>query len=145
MRLLRKGYVIRNCAEAIAFTEAPESLRGFLKQRFRWSFGIMQSFWKHRDACFNPSYKAFGMIALPNILVYQLLLPILAPLADLILLISLFAAALNVVDAGISHILLYYIVFSLVDLAGAAIAFAFEKEDKRKLLWMIPNAWYTAS
>ncbi len=66
MRLLSKGYVVRNCAEAISYTEAPESFRQFFKQRFRWSFGVMQCFWKHRYALFNPRYKNFGMIALPN-------------------------------------------------------------------------------
>lgn len=33
----------------------------------------------------------------------------------------------------------YYLIFTLVDIAGAALAFAFEKEDYKKLLWMIPQ------
>ncbi|MEO6894022.1 MAG: glycosyltransferase, partial [Ginsengibacter sp.] len=53
MRLLRSGYIIRNCTTAISYTEAPETFSQFLKQRFRWSFGIMQCFWKHRDTIFN--------------------------------------------------------------------------------------------
>ncbi|HQW84862.1 MAG TPA: glycosyltransferase, partial [Ferruginibacter sp.] len=89
MRLHRCGYKIANCNNAISYTEAPETMKQFLKQRFRWSFGVMQSFWKHRDAVFNPKYKNFGMIALPNILIFQIILPFLAPLADLILVFSL--------------------------------------------------------
>jgi cellulose synthase/poly-beta-1,6-N-acetylglucosamine synthase-like glycosyltransferase len=139
MRLQRHKYLIRNCSSAIAFTEAPENLKGFLKQRFRWSFGIMQSFWKHRDAVFNPKYKSFGMVALPNILIFQMLLPFLAPLADFILLASLVAAGMGIVDAGIGHILFYYLIFTVVDMAGAALAFAFEKADYKKLLWMLPQ------
>lgn len=79
------------------------------------------------------------MVALPNILIFQMILPFLAPLADLILVLSLIAAGFGIVPASLSHIILYYLIFSLVDIAGAALAFAFEKEDYKKLLWMIPQ------
>ncbi len=139
MRLHREGYTIRNCTKAISYTEAPETMRQFMKQRFRWSFGVMQSFWKHRDAVLNPRYKNFGMVALPNILIFQMILPFLAPLADLVLLISLMAAGFGIIQSSIGHILIYYGIFTLVDVAGAALAFAFEKEDYKKLLWMVPQ------
>ena len=79
------------------------------------------------------------MVAMPNILIYQMILPFLAPLADLILVINLIAASFNIVIASVPHILFYYGIFTLVDLAGAALAFAFEKEDHKKLFWMIPQ------
>ncbi len=139
MRLHRIGYEVRNCSDAISYTEAPETMKQFMKQRFRWSFGVMQCFWKHRDAIFNPKYKKFGMVAMPNILIFQMILPFLAPLADLILALSLIAAGFGIIPASISHIVIYYIIFTLVDVAGAALAFAFEKEDYKKLIWMIPQ------
>ena len=139
MRLLRKDYIVRNCTAAISYTEAPETFKQFLKQRFRWSFGVMQCFWKHRDTIFNSKYKNFGMIAMPNILIYQIILPILAPLADLILVFSLLAASFGIVVASIPHIILYYFIFTLVDIAGAALAFAYEKESAVKLIWMLPQ------
>ncbi len=139
MRLLRNGYVVRNCTEALSFTEAPETFKQFLKQRFRWSFGVMQCFWKHRDTIFNSKYKNFGMIAMPNILIYQIMLPILAPLADIILVLSLLAASFGIIVSSLPHIILYYFIFTLVDIAGAALAFAYEKENHLKLLWMIPQ------
>ena len=139
MRLLKAGYIVRNCTEAISYTEAPETFKQFLKQRFRWSFGVMQCFWKHRETVFNPKYKNFGMIAMPNILVFQILLPILAPLADIILVLSLLAASLGIIVASLSHIILYYFIFTLVDIAGAALAFAYEKENHLKLIWMLPQ------
>lgn len=154
MRLHRKGYRIRNCRAAISFTEAPESFKQFLKQRFRWSFGVMQSFWKHRDAFMNPKYKNFGMIAMPNILVFQMLMPFLAPLADLVLIFSLVAAGFGIIPASLQHIILYYFIFTMVDMIGAAIAFSFEnsalkdqyresgfrhRESYFKLLWLFPQ------
>jgi cellulose synthase/poly-beta-1,6-N-acetylglucosamine synthase-like glycosyltransferase len=139
MRLHLSGYEIRNCTKAISYTEAPETMKQFLKQRFRWSFGVIQCFWKHRQAVFNPQYKNFGMVALPNILIYQIILPCLAPLADLVLLLSLIAAAFSIIPASIDHIVLYYFIFTMVDVAGAALAFAFEKENYGKLIWLIPQ------
>ena len=139
MRLLRNGYIIRNCTTALSYTEAPETFREFMKQRFRWSFGIMQCFWKHRDTIFNKKYKNFGMIAMPNILIFQILLPVLAPLADIILVVSLLAASLGIVVSSLPHIILYYCIFTLIDVAGAALAFAYEKENHLKLIWMLPQ------
>lgn len=139
MRMHRSGYRILNCNEAISYTEAPEKLGQFLKQRFRWSFGVMQCFWKHRDTLFRRKYGNLGMVAMPNILLYQMLLPFLAPLADIILILSLIASGMGIISADIHHIIIYYVIFSVVDMAGAALAFAFEKEDYKKLLWMIPQ------
>ncbi|MEO8535780.1 MAG: polysaccharide deacetylase family protein [Flavobacterium sp.] len=137
IRILRNDYHIINCIEAVAITEAPESLKEFMKQRFRWSYGIMQAFWKNRDACFNPRYKGLGMVALPNVLIFQIVLPIFAPLADLVLILSLFW---NHNDPDSLHkIGIYYIAFMLVDMLVSVIAFIFEKEKLTKLIWLIPQ------
>ncbi|HEX4850780.1 MAG TPA: polysaccharide deacetylase family protein, partial [Puia sp.] len=53
IRILRCNYKIENESGAIAMTEAPETLKMFFKQRFRWSFGVLQTFWKNRDVLFN--------------------------------------------------------------------------------------------
>ncbi|UOE36930.1 polysaccharide deacetylase family protein [Chryseobacterium oryzae] len=139
MRLHKKGYIIENCNDAISYTEAPETISQFLKQRFRWSFGVLQSFWKHRDAIFRKKYKNFGRVALPNILLYQILMPFLAPLADLLLVVSLILSGLGIVVSDPKSIIIAYIVFSLIDIICAAIAFLFEKENLKKLIWMIPQ------
>ncbi len=132
IRILRSGYKIRTNSEAIAMTEAPEKMEQFLRQRFRWSFGVMQTFYKHRDACFNPKYKALGLVALPNILIFQILLPLFSPLADLLMIAGLFSG-----NAG--QIGFYYLIFQLVDLAGAIVAFSFERQNIAKLWMLIPQ------
>lgn len=113
-------------------TEAPETFKQFLKQRFRWTFGIMQTFWKNRDALFNWKYKYLGWVALPNMLIFQLLIPVIAPLADILMLVGL-------LTGNAYHILPYYFVFMLVDIAVSILAFSFEKEKTWKLLWLIPQ------
>lgn len=132
MRILKQGYIIKNCAEAIAYTEAPETLNGLLKQRFRWSFGVIQSFWKNRDVLFNKKYKFFGMVGMPNILVFQIILPLFSPLADLMMVIGLFG------DKPLK-ILTYYVVFVLVDFLVSIVAFKMEKERYSKLIYIIPQ------
>ena len=97
----------------------------------------MQSFWKNKDACFNPKYKGLGMMSLPNILLFQILLPMLAPLADLMLILSLLWNRDN--PASLHKIELYYLIFFAVDLLVSVFAFAFEKEKFSKLWWLIPQ------
>jgi cellulose synthase/poly-beta-1,6-N-acetylglucosamine synthase-like glycosyltransferase len=132
MRILKKGYIIKNCAEAIAYTEVPETLNALLKQRFRWSFGVIQSFWKNRSALFNKKYKFFGMVGMPNILIFQIVLPLFSPLADLFMVLGLFG------DKPM-RIVVYYLIFVLVDFIVGTIAFWMEKEDYRKLVYIIPQ------
>lgn len=137
IRVLRNGYKVVNCVEAVAITEAPETLNEFMKQRFRWSYGVMQAFFKNKDACFDPKYKGLGMVALPNILIFQIILPIFAPLADLVLIVSLIWNHNN--PDSLHKIGIYYIVFMFVDVLVSIVAFVFEKEKLSKLLWLIPQ------
>jgi peptidoglycan-N-acetylglucosamine deacetylase len=132
IRMLRCNYIIENEAGAIAMTEAPETLRMFIKQRFRWSFGVMQTFWKNRDMFFSTRNSALGFIALPNILIFQYIIPSIIPLADFFMLVGLLTG--NAAKIGT-----YYLVFMIVDLGVAILAFSFEKEKLTKLIWLIPQ------
>jgi len=132
IRILRAGYVIKNENKAIALTEAPETLKMFLKQRFRWNFGVMQSFWKNRDALFNSDYGSLGWVALPNILIFQIMIPFISPFADALMLIGL-------MTGNAKEILGYYLIFMLVDAAVAVMAFSFEQEKLSKLIWFLPQ------
>ena len=86
LTLHRRGYRIRYIAEAVAWTEAPETIRALAKQRFRWCFGTMQCLWKHRDMLFNPKFGALGFFSLPSIWFFQIILVALTPMVDLLLL-----------------------------------------------------------
>ena len=68
---------------------------------------------------------------------FQILLPMLAPLADLMLILSLLWNRDN--PASLHKIELYYLVFFAVDILVSVIAFAFEKERFSKLWWLIPQ------
>ena len=52
----RAGWMVDFDPDARAYTEAPDTIQGLLKQRFRWSFGTLQCLWKHRPALFDPKH-----------------------------------------------------------------------------------------
>ena len=132
IRIVRAGYVVTNETNSLAFTEAPEKTKQFIKQRFRWSFGVLQTFWKHKDTLFNSKYKWLGWLAMPNIILFQYIIPAFIPLADVFMVMGLFTG-------NASKILPYYILFMLFDAAIAFIAFRMEREKVSRLVWLIPQ------
>ena len=81
MALLQRGYRVEYEDMALAYTEAPVNANGLMRQRFRWSFGILQSVWKHRAAFARKG--VLGWVALPNIVIFQIILPLVSPFIDL--------------------------------------------------------------
>jgi poly-beta-1,6 N-acetyl-D-glucosamine synthase len=55
LRLLVEGWQIQYEPESIAYTEAPEQLLDLLKQRYRWTRGILQALNKHRRLLVTPT------------------------------------------------------------------------------------------
>lgn len=132
IRVNKAGYRVENENGAIALTEAPEKLGQFIKQRTRWCFGIMQTFWKNRAAMFHPKYKGLGLWALPNMLVFQFIIPTFSPLADVLMVVGLFTG-------NIGKVLLYYLLFLLVDASISIMAYLHEHERLWGLFWIIPQ------
>ena len=132
IRILKAGYIIANEPKAMAYTEAPETLKQFFKQRFRWTFGVMQTFWKHKDAMFVNKYKALGWIALPDILLFKYIIPLFSPIGDFFMFFGLFTDSRGKIG-------MYYLIFLLIDTLIGGLAFAFEKEKAWKLVWLIPQ------
>jgi cellulose synthase/poly-beta-1,6-N-acetylglucosamine synthase-like glycosyltransferase len=132
VKILRAGYTVANENRAVAVTEAPESVKQFLKQRFRWTYGIMQMFWKQRQTFLNPKYKGLGLWAMPNILLFQYIIPFFSPLADLIMFFGILSG-----NGG--KIFTYYLIFLLVDASLALAAFIMQREKLSNLLYVIPQ------
>jgi cellulose synthase/poly-beta-1,6-N-acetylglucosamine synthase-like glycosyltransferase len=148
LAMRRAGYSVAYADGAVAYTEAPDTLRGLAKQRFRWSFGTLQCAWKHKDAFFRPRYGSLGWIALPNVFLFQLLLPAISPLADLLFVYSILLVWFNAIShkiddkltyalSDLEKVFTYYAVFLLVDWLAAMIAFLMEPEEDKQLTWLI--------
>ncbi len=144
LAIRRRGNLIVYEDEAIALTEAPDTVRGFIGQRYRWMYGTMQAAWKHRDVLFRPRYGALGFVALPNVIVFQVLFPLVSPIMDLLLVGSLASAALNswhhpeeYSADNLWRVLFYYALFVTVDYLAAVLAFVLErKESWGLLIWL---------
>ncbi len=79
------GWHVAYAPRAVALTEAPETVRALLKQRFRWTFGVLQTLWKHRRALVasTSARPAVRWLLLPTVLTCHLGVPLLAPTVDL--------------------------------------------------------------
>ncbi|MEO3780745.1 bifunctional polysaccharide deacetylase/glycosyltransferase family 2 protein [Micromonospora sp. B11E3] len=83
MKVLRAGWRVVYEEGAIAWTEAPSTLRQLWRQRYRWCYGTMQAMWKHRHALREPgSGGKLGRRGLPYLTVFQIVLPLAAPAVD---------------------------------------------------------------
>jgi cellulose synthase/poly-beta-1,6-N-acetylglucosamine synthase-like glycosyltransferase/peptidoglycan/xylan/chitin deacetylase (PgdA/CDA1 family)/spore germination protein YaaH len=138
------GYKIGYEEEAIAWTEAPDTLSVLARQRYRWAFGTLQCMWKHRHALFNPRYGALGWIAMPHVWIFQILFPLVSPVMDLILVYTLFVAGLERLQQGTGYsstnlrrVLFYYALFLAVDWCAAGFAFLLERRENWRLLWWL--------
>jgi len=141
----RLGWRISYDEEAIAWTEAPETPGQLIRQRFRWTFGTLQSFWKHSSTLFRPKHGTLGWIALPNIFVFQLALPLISPIIDLLFLgsVALWALeklhlswlpAIHSNDADVLRSVFFFIGFLLIDVFTCVLAFALERKEDWTLL-----------
>jgi peptidoglycan-N-acetylglucosamine deacetylase len=138
------GYHVAFDTSAIAWTEAPATFRGLSRQRFRWSFGTLQCLWKYRRVTFNPRFGELGLVALPQVWLFQIILTTLAPVADLLLVWQLAGQWIaykqhgaEFTDTDLKLIGIYYAIFIAVDLLAALVGFAMEqREDWRLLLWL---------
>src|SRR5271165_1610227 len=141
----RLGWRISYDEEAIAWTEAPETPGVLIRQRFRWTFGTLQSFWKHKDTLFRPKYGTLGWVALPNIFLFQVLLPLISPIIDLLFLGAVVLWALEKwplpyipqIHSSTGDLLrsvLFFIGFLLIDVLTCVIAFALERDEDWTLL-----------
>jgi cellulose synthase/poly-beta-1,6-N-acetylglucosamine synthase-like glycosyltransferase/peptidoglycan/xylan/chitin deacetylase (PgdA/CDA1 family) len=144
MAIRKLGYSIAYEDEAIGLTEAPDTLRGFIRQRYRWMYGTLQAAWKHIDALCRPRYGSLGFVALPNIFIFQVFFPLISPAMDLLMLVTLITSAINKWQHpsefsadSLWRALFYYAIFVALEFAAAGVAFLLEpKENRRLLVWL---------
>jgi cellulose synthase/poly-beta-1,6-N-acetylglucosamine synthase-like glycosyltransferase/peptidoglycan/xylan/chitin deacetylase (PgdA/CDA1 family) len=117
--------------DAIAWTEAPESVRTLARQRFRWAYGTLQCLWKHRDMLFNWNYRALGWFSLPSIWFFQIILVAVTPMVDLFLLASLPFGAWRAVMP-------FVITFLSMDVILATLACLLEREPILRAWRILP-------
>jgi len=148
MALLRLGYRVEYEDMALAYTEAPTHANGLMRQRFRWSFGILQAVYKHRSVVARKG--ALGWVALPNIVIFQILLPLVSPLIDIMFVIGTIWYFIqkhfhpdSTDPASFHKLVLFFFAFLVIDFIASAIAFALERRrpDDKEDVWLLTQVW----
>jgi cellulose synthase/poly-beta-1,6-N-acetylglucosamine synthase-like glycosyltransferase/peptidoglycan/xylan/chitin deacetylase (PgdA/CDA1 family) len=131
MAICRAGWRVTYEESAIAWTEAPSSLRQLWRQRYRWCYGTLQSMWKHKRALVERGRSGrFGRRCLPYLTIFQVVLPVFAPAVDVFALYGL--VFLNPLTVAAS-----WLAFAAAQALAAAYALRLDGERLRTL-WVLP-------
>jgi len=148
MNLLEQGLKVDYEDRALAFTEAPIDMKGLMRQRFRWSFGTLQAVWKHRAAFVRN--KAMGLFALPNILIFQMFLPLVSPFIDLLFVYGLVNFFVDrhyhpesASTASLEKLVFYFLGFLVIDFITSSAAFSLERKHPANKGdgWLLFHIW----
>ena len=121
----RRGWKVVSEPKAIALTEAPETLRAFMKQRFRWTFGMLQVACKHAGALCKPSGVA---LTISNIFFFQIGLALFAPLFDAMLVYSAIGLMMGFDAESLIKLLVYWLIFQTIDVAATSVGLGINGE-----------------
>ena len=148
MSLLEQGGRVYYEDRALAWTEAPTRPSGLMRQRFRWSFGILQAVWKHRRAFAREG--ALGWVALPNIAIFQILLPLVSPFIDVMFIVGALSYAvkryfhpLAADPADFLKLVMFFAAFLVIDFIASVIAFSLERREagQGEDVWLLAHVW----
>jgi cellulose synthase/poly-beta-1,6-N-acetylglucosamine synthase-like glycosyltransferase/peptidoglycan/xylan/chitin deacetylase (PgdA/CDA1 family)/spore germination protein YaaH len=148
MNLLEQGYAVIYEDQVLAFTEAPVNANGLARQRFRWSFGILQAVFKHKAAIRNR--RAMGLFALPNIVIFQILLPLVSPLIDLMFVAGVVHYFIDkhfhpetTSTNDLYKLLTFFLAFLVIDFAASGLAFLLERKHPASKgdAWLLVHIW----
>lgn len=131
LKILAKGWKIYYEPNAISYTEAPANLQQLLKQRYRWTRGILQSIRKHRKIMFNPTINFGDTFVLWTMFYEALIWPAMNIAANLFFIIAALAFGFT------ELIFFWWAGLALLDLVTALYCIAVEKEEVRLIPYAI--------
>ncbi|GAA1770275.1 bifunctional polysaccharide deacetylase/glycosyltransferase family 2 protein [Luedemannella helvata] len=131
MSVIRAGWRVVYEEKAIAWTEAPSTLRQLWRQRYRWCYGTMQAMWKHRDTLTRRGPAGqLGRRGLTYLTVFQVLLPLAAPAVDVY-------AIYGLLFLPLAQVAVPWLAFTALGALTAAYALRLDGERLR-VLWSLP-------
>ncbi|MCW2918158.1 MAG: polysaccharide deacetylase [Actinomycetia bacterium] len=131
MAICRSGWRVVYEETALAWTEAPATLRQLWRQRYRWCYGTLQAMWKHRRSMLEPGQSGrFGRRCLTYLWMFQVALPLIAPAVDLF-------AVYGLVFLNPASMLETWALFVGVQVLCGAYALRLDHEPIRPL-WTLP-------
>ena len=136
IKILGAGWQIVYEDRAIAWTEAPETVHELLKQRYRWTRGILQALRKRGDWLARPRGDTAVWISLQALLFEAIVWPVVNVVGNL-----LFAIAALSLGAA-SMVLHWWLLLTMLDLAAALHTVAMEEEDITLVPLAIPYRFF---
>ncbi len=131
LKILAKGWKIYYEPNAVSYTEAPAKLQQLLKQRYRWTRGIIQSIRKHKKLLINPSINFGDTFILWTMFYEALIWPAMNIAANAFFIIA-------AILFGFSNLIFFWWAgLALLDLVTAIYCIAAEKEEFRLAVYAI--------
>jgi cellulose synthase/poly-beta-1,6-N-acetylglucosamine synthase-like glycosyltransferase len=123
VKILADGWKINYEPKAIAYTEAPEELLDIIKQRYRWSRGILQALRKQKHLLTRSS----GTVTTPLSLWYMIFEGLVWPAMNIFS--SLFFVWIALLYGMTKLLVMWWILLTILDLLIAIHAILMERED----------------
>ena len=131
LKLLMRGWHIAYEPTAIAWVETPSGLLDLLKQRYRWTRGILQATRKHSSALWQPRKAGINFF----ILWYMLFEGIMWPFSTV--LGNIFFAYIGL-QYGVAIFLFYWwLQLTMLDIISAAYCVIIEEEDPGLIFYSV--------
>jgi biofilm PGA synthesis N-glycosyltransferase PgaC len=123
VKILAAGWKINYEPKAVAFTEAPEELLDIIKQRYRWSRGILQALRKQKHLLASSG----GNITTPLSLWYMIFEGLVWPAMNIFS--NLFFVWIALIYGMTKLLVMWWILLTILDLLIAIHAILMERED----------------
>src|SRR5437016_8502110 len=123
VKILADGWKINYEPKAVAFTEAPEELLDVIKQRYRWSRGILQALRKQKHLLTRTS----GVVTTPLSLWYMIFEGLVWPAMNIFA--NVFFVYVALLYGMTKLLVLWWLLLTLLDLLIAVHATLMEKEQ----------------
>ena len=131
MAICRSGWRVVYEHSAIAWTEAPATLPQLWRQRYRWGYGTMQAMWKHRHSLVERGASGrFGRFGIAYLALFQVFLPLIAPVVDL-------ATLYGVAFLNLTAVIGFWAGFNLLQMIACGYALALD-DEKIRAVWALP-------
>jgi len=131
LQILRKGWRVEYEPDAISYTEAPDTLTALLKQRYRWTRGILQAIRKHSELIFNPTINISGTFVMWTMAFEALIGPVMGMFAPLYFIVIALTFDMSY------FIVLWWLSLTVLDVIAALYCVAVEKEEVRLIFYSL--------
>jgi cellulose synthase/poly-beta-1,6-N-acetylglucosamine synthase-like glycosyltransferase len=98
MRKNNFPYSVVYAPSAICWSEEPQTLRGFWRQRSYWQRGLLRCIALHKQMILNPRYGVTGLLAFPYYILFEIFGPVVEGISYVRVLIMLFIRPLPLIN-----------------------------------------------